>query len=259
MNAESNISKAKEAVKEYTTFFAYIIEGIVFVILVVNFFVPSYHEIQELRDTIEIKRSELADVTDYANYLIELAGSAIEVEEEIVNYALPKENDVITLILTYEGLASQNEDVEVSPISLSPGVLEKEESDTEEEQVGTQMVEFEMQGIAKNEEAAVKLIDEVTKTRRIFDIQTLSWSEPKEKKNENANDTEITLDISLNTYYYLKTTERSSRSLVKQGQGQQQFITQLRNATVFEDLILEGVELGKEDLFAKESTGSART
>jgi hypothetical protein len=259
MNIESNISKVKEAVKDYTSFIAYIIEGFVFLILVFNFFVPSYHEIQDLNETIETKKNELSDLTEYANYLTQLADSAIDIEEEIVNYALPGENDVITLILTYEGLASQNEDVEVSPISLSPGVLEQGESDTEEDLGGTQTVEFEMEGKAKNEEAALKLIEEITKTRRIFDIQSLSWSEPKDTKDDDDENVEITLNISLATYYYLKTKDISSRSLVKQGQGQQEFISQLRSATVFEDLILEGIELGKEDLFIKESTQSART
>lgn len=224
------------------------------IILIVYFFIPSYHEILQLRDDIDLKKADLLDKTEYAQYLAQLADSTLNVEEDVINYALPSENDVITLLVTYEGLA-KGDGVEVSPISLAPGVLEDKDNKKaarEEKTGGTQMVSFSMEVTADDDEAARSLIRAITSTRRIFDIQSLAWAEPTDQA-----DSKLTLSLNLVTYYYLEGNTQSSRALVNQGQEQQSFISQLQNATVFEDLILEGVKLGKEDLFATESTRSA--
>ena len=256
MNISSSVTKTSIPIGEYANFIAYIVEGIVLAVLVVYYFIPSYREIRNLQEDVDLKKRTLAEVTGYADYLKQLADTTIDVEESIVDYALPSENDVITLILTYEGLAAANEDVAVSPLSLEPGVLERED-DPEEKLSGLQQIEFGMEVTASDDEAARTFIDQITKTRRIFDISSLSWQEPDADAADENN--ELTLSLSLTTYYYIGANTAQSRALVRQGQAQQEFITQLRNGTVFEDLILEGIELGKDDLFAKESTQSART
>ena len=177
MNLKTATSDIQTTLRDYVGIMVFITEGIIFILLVVNFFVPTYQKIVALRAEISQKETELASLSSYANYLVELAISSLAVEEEIINYALPSENDVVTLIVTYEGLAKMEGLEEVSPISLAPGVLQQEKEAIEEGQTGVQQVLFAMEIKAENEEAADAIIQEITNTSRIFDILNLSIRE----------------------------------------------------------------------------------
>ncbi|MCR4263829.1 MAG: hypothetical protein NUV98_03895 [Candidatus Roizmanbacteria bacterium] len=243
--------------REYVGFTVLIIEGVILIVLITNFFVPTYNKIMALRAEIAQKETELSSLSGYANYLVELAGSSLAVEEEIVNYALPSENDVVTLIVTYEGLAKTENLEEVSPISLSPGVLQQETEAVEEGQSGVQQVEFSMEITANDGDAANTIIQEITNTSRIFDILDLTWTVPEVQEGESTESVDLVIDLA--TYYYIQPVNIPiGQSIVEQGQEQLEFIAQLQQATRFEDLILDGVEVGKEDLMATTSTISAQ-
>ncbi|MBI4137135.1 hypothetical protein HY469_03675 [Candidatus Roizmanbacteria bacterium] len=255
MNLLKN-SEIQTVVHDFLGFGVLIAEAVILIVLVVNFFVPSYQKIIALRAEISQKEGELLSLSEYSNYLTELANSSLALEEDIVNYALPSENDVVTLILTYEGLAKTENLEDVSPISLEPGVLRQEQTAIKEGQVGVQQVQFSMEITAADEEAAQTVIRELTNTRRIFDIVSLSWVVPEVQEGGSAESIDLVLDLA--TYYYIQPLNVSSgQSVVQQGQQQQEFIAQLQQTTRFEDLILDGVEVGKENLMETTSTVSA--
>src|SRR3989344_4892528 len=245
MNLKTATSDIQTTLRDYVGIMVFITEGIIFILLVVNFFVPTYQKIVALRAEISQKETELASLSSYANYLVELASSSLAVEEEIINYALPSENDVVTLIVTYEGLAKTENLEEVSPISLSPGVLQQETEAVEEGQSGVQQVEFSMEITANDGDAANTIIQEITNTSRIFDILDLTWTVPEVQEGESTESVDLVIDLA--TYYYIQPVNIPiGQSIVEQGQEQLEFITQLQQATRFEDLILDGVEVGKE-------------
>src|SRR3989344_65314 len=256
MNLKTATSDIQTTLRDYVGIMVFITEGIIFILLVVNFFVPTYQKIVALRAEISQKETELASLSSYANYLVELASSSLAVEEEIINYALPSENDVVTLIVTYEGLAKMEGLEEVSPISLAPGVLQQEKEAIEEGQTGVQQVLFAMEIKAENEEAADAIIQEITNTSRIFDILNLSWTVPEVQEGENTESVDLVIDLA--TYYYIQPPNIvSGQAIVEQGKSQIEFISKLQQARRFEDLILDGVEVGKEDLMETTSTISA--
>lgn len=258
MNLSKTNTDIVSIIGDYVGFAIFIAQGVILILLVLYFFIPSYTTIMALRGDIDAKDDELLSLSNYANYLQELANSSLAVEEEIIDYALPSENDVVTLILTYEGLAKTEGLTDVSPISLSPGVLRKEKSDIAEGLSGVQEVPFSMEISAEDEEAATTIIDEIGNTQRIFDIVNLTWTVPLSLDGEVQSTDAINLSLRLATYYYIEPDiVQSGQAIVEQGQIQQEFIAQIQQAKRFEDLILDGVEVGKEDLMAEASTISA--
>lgn len=224
---------------------------------------PKYQEIQMTRDEIKALSTQKEELTNYVAYLHELETTSLPFEEELVNYAIPSENDVISLIVTYEGLA-KTPDVVVSPFDLSPGLIQSSKK-SEDDPFGTQPdesglapsgvgtsqskeLEFSMQMETEKPEIALDFINSIHKTRRLFNIKSLLWENPDKSKDPN-NDT-ITLSIELGTYYYQGSPKVSgSAELVNRGRTQTDFIAALNATTIYDALILDTVEVGKEDLF----------
>ena len=228
-----------------------------------SYIFPKYQEIQGVRAEIEILTAKREDLTTYVAYLHELETTTLPLEEELVSYALPSENDVISLIVTYEGL-SKTPDVEVSPFDLSPGLIKTTEENGEGTIVrgniptpeasgstGTesQELEFDMEARTEKPETAIDFINKIHQTRRVFSIKSLTWQNPADDANVEDGD-KIVLTMSLGTYYYSSSPKvTGSAELVNKGKTQGDFISKLTNTTIFDALILDSVEVGKEDLF----------
>ncbi len=230
--------------------------------IIVQYILPKYDEVQGLRATIETQKTQRDELLSYVAYLEELASTTLEIEEAVVNYALPSENDVVSLIVTYEGL-SQTENVRVSPFDLTPGLIrrntrEENTSDTNAvvdpgiESVETGGIEvkelaFEMDIETDDIDTALSFIREIYKTRRVFNIKSLVWTNPND---EGSEDEPITVAFKLATYYYeTEPAGIASRDLVQKGKTQNNFIDTLKESKVYEQLVLDSVLVGKEDLF----------
>lgn len=266
--------------KQATTYLARFVGVIVLVTLTIiagiviwKYILPKYQEIQATRaeiDTLQTKRTQL---TSYVAYLHELETTTLPFEEELVNYAIPSENDVISLIVTYEGLA-KTPDVKVSAFDLAPGLIQSDNpttndavairagepvaaSDDEANGTQSQELEFSMEVKTEKPETALDFITKIHQTRRIFTIKQLSWSNPEEGQTENDN---IILTLNLGTHYYPSTPQIvGSEALVNKGKQQGDFIARLNSSTVYDALVLDAVEVGKEDLFTLESNNITPT
>ena len=71
---------------EYIEFVVYIAETVVLIVLIVQYFMPSYNAIQTLRTEIDQKKSQYDELVSYAAYLTELANSTLTIEEDIIHY-----------------------------------------------------------------------------------------------------------------------------------------------------------------------------
>lgn len=224
---------------------------------------PKYQEIQAIRAEIVTLTTKQSKLTTYVAYLKELEMTTLPLEEALVNYALPSENDVISLIVTYEGL-SKTPDIEVSPFDFAPGLIQKTKTDkngvtsveTTASADGSELattqsreLEFQMEAKIEKPEVALDFINKIHQTRRLFSIKSLTWKNPI-KGSSDENSKKINLTLNLGTYYYPSIPQVSgSEELVNKGREQGDLIAKLTNTTVFDALILESVEVGKEDFF----------
>lgn len=245
----------KTLIQQYAGLILLSVSALVGIGIVVQYILPKYDEIQGLRQTIETQKTQRDELVSYVGYLEELASSTLEVEEEIVSYALPSENDVVSLIVTYEGLGKM-ENVLVSPFNLSPGLIRRS-ADSSDVSAGTgsaeagdgllKELEFEMKIETEDNELALAFIREIYKTRRVFTIKSLTWDSPTE---EDPPDTPIAISFQLATYYFAsEPIGVASETLVKKGQTQTEFINMLKESKVYEQLVLDSVIVGKEDVF----------
>lgn len=242
---------------------AFVVVGQVLMLaLAINlFFVPKIQDIFDLREEIAKKSEESEKQSSYLSYLKSLQGVSLNLEGEVVHYALPSKNDVISLIVTYEGLGGRS-GVQLSPLELTPGLISNptvEEVSTTNKllnaegvrstikkqvaipQAGVQSLSFDGSVVASNAETASAFINDIYRTRRLFNIERISW---KTNKDET-----VTLTITFQTYYYPDTSVKPSEQLVRQGQLQEDFIKNLQNSVVYEEYVLDAVQVGHDDLF----------
>lgn len=229
--------------------------------IVWKYIVPKIQEIQVTRDEIETLKKKRTDLAYYVQYLKQLASSTLAIEQDLVNYALPSENDVISLIVTYEGL-SKTEGVEVSPFNFSPGLIQKVDSDTESTgnttpenngattSLDIEPLDFTMDISTDKPETAFNFIQKIHKTRRVFSIKSLTWKNPSSSSSTPDTKDKITISMSISTFYYPKDPQvLGSADLVKKGKTQADFIDKLNQTLVFDSLVLDSVQVGKEDFF----------
>src|SRR3989338_9670223 len=112
----------REQINEYGGMMYLVFIILTVISMVYFFFLPKYQEIKALKATIATQEKEAAELTSYLAYLVDLANTTLEVEQDIIDYALPSENDVISFIVTYEGLG-KFPGVELSPLSITPGLV----------------------------------------------------------------------------------------------------------------------------------------
>ena len=228
-----------------------------------SFFMPKVQDVLALREEISMKEIELADKQEYAAYLERLEGDPIKFESDVVNYALPSKNDVISLIITYEGLGRQD-GIIVSPLDISPGLISDEpppaisESEPEPEEglsfssspspkpaQGLKELAFLMNVEAKDKETAIEFLKDVYKVRRMFTIDNMSW----EVTETNA----ILMKLAVRTFYYPHLDILGSKELVQGGIAQETFINELTQTVTYDDYILDSVRVGKDNLFSYSS------
>ena len=242
-----------------------------------SFFMPKVQDVLALREEISMKEIELADKQEYAAYLERLEGDPIKFESDVVNYALPSKNDVISLIITYEGLGRQD-GVIVSPLDISPGLISDEpppvfsKSELEPEEglsldkvitdvalpdettssppppkpaQGLKELAFLMNVEAKDKETAIEFLKDVYKVRRMFTIDNMSW----EVTETNA----ILMKLAVRTFYYPHLDILGSKELVQGGIAQETFINELTQTVTYDDYILDSVRVGKDNLFSYSS------
>lgn len=262
----------KPAVKYLSRYVGLIVFGVLTIVgiyVIWSFIVPKYQEIQAIRREVADLTQKRDELTAYVAYLHELETTTLPFEEELVNYAIPSENDVISLIVTYEGL-SKTPDMEVSPFDLTPGLITSTDPNAKEKaqggaitsgqsgQTGTQSreLEFRMEAKTLKPEVAMQFLGQIHKTRRVFTIKSLIWQNPlKENANDASDRDKIILSFNLGTYYYpTAPTVAGSAELVNKGKTQGNFISQLSSTTIYDGLILESVPVGKEDLFTKDTS-----
>lgn len=228
----------KQKLREYKDFFyPLFILGALFLLLKF-FFLPKLFEVFKLRESIERQKTEIEDLASYLNYLKEAASYSLAVEEEAVNYALPYEKNVISLMATFDGLG-KIEGTTLSPVSLKPGLISKEE-EKEEEKV--EEIAFEMEATAEDKESAKKLLQEIYLTGRILEIKDLKWSTIEDEK--------IKLNVSSVAYYWPKLKAKPSQKLLEARENQASILEKLRQTKIYEEGVLESVSSGKEDLFS---------
>lgn len=250
-------SKTPSAIKRYKGVFVVAIEVLILAVAINAFFVPKILDIFALRGEIEQKIVTASETASYMTYLQSLEGSTIDIESDIVHYALPSENDVISLIITYEGLGARS-GVELSPLDLSPGLISSPSSpgaDTKKTQSsnkgkssdvaeGIQSLSFDATAKIDNPDTAEAFIKDIYRARRLFDIKRMSW--------RTENDGTLTLDMTFLAYYYPEQFINPSEKLVRKGKQQEQFIQDLNNSVVYDEFILDNVRVGKQDLFEYE-------
>jgi hypothetical protein len=162
--------------------------------------------------------------------------------------------------------------MEVSPFDFSPGLIQSTDPyeqdtvvivdgvamDASQLDLGTQSreLEFKMEAKTENPEAALAYVGQIHKTRRLFTIKSLIWQNPLKEDAQTPEDADkIILTFNLGTNYYPTTpTVEGSAELVNKGKTQGDFIAQLSATTVYDDLILESVDVGKEDLFTMDGS-----
>jgi len=279
----SNTEQLVQIARRYLGLVILIITIVGSVFVAWRFVIPRVYEIRDLRAKIERDKTKQEDLANYASYLEKLADATLEVEEGLVNYAIPSENDVISLIVTYEGL-SKTEGVTVSPFDVAPGAITTtedtsvvplsvvgSESDANTQtnslldgsggqvldQYGLMELPFKMHVQTEDPDRARAFISEIYQTRRVFTISQLSWVNPivsdslgsSSRSTSDANKL-IQIDLSLSTYYYSHAPRGiGNADLVKKGREQTDFINNLMNTKVYDQLVLESVPTGKEDLF----------
>lgn len=244
------------------------------------FFMPKIQDVLTLREDINAGQMELDDKIEYAQYLQRLEGEPIKLEGDIVNYALPSKNDVVSLIITYEGLGRQ-EGMVLAPLDISPGLISDEEdeqdssaikeltpsieeSDEEspEEDAETVVVSdapanvkrapkppvsrlkdvvFLMSIVADERDTAIRFLQDVYGTRRVLSIDNMSWQINNEKK--------IAMKLSVRAYYYTDPSHVATAELVRSGMVNDGFIDELKNAVTYDQYVLDTVAVGKENLF----------
>lgn len=273
------MNSLKPVTQYFARYIGFIVLGIMTVIggiVIWKYIVPKYQEIQITRAEIDSLRTNRDTLTTYVAYLHELENTTLALEKELVNYAIPSENDVISLIVTYEGL-SKIPDVSVSSFDLSPGLIssgkDSEENTTDVairageppaagvEQSGTESkeLEFKMEVKVEDPQVALDFISKIHQTRRVFTIKNLNWQNPVDEGNSD-DDQNITLLIEIGTRYYPSNPQISgSADLVNRGKEQGDFIAKLNNTTVYDALVLDTVPVGKDDMFTFENSGVTPT
>lgn len=228
----------KQKLKEYKDFFYPLFILGAFFLLLKLFFLPKLFEVVKLRESMERQKTEIQDLTSYLNYLQEAASYSLIIEEETVNYALPYEKNIISLMATFDGLG-KIEGITLSPLNLKPGLISKE--DKEEEAIGE--IPFEMEATAENKEQAKKFLQEIYLTTRILEIKDLKWSVVEEEK--------IKLNVSLLAYYWPNKSEvKTSQEAFRGREDEASVLEKLRQTKIYEEGVLEDVPFGKEDLFS---------
>lgn len=246
--------KIKKIIRTYGGLLTLVSLYAVFFILSALYIVPNIREIPALRKSLVDQETELRETSAYARYLEELSHTGLQAEEELVNYALPSENDVISFITTYVGISKQSQ-ITVEPIVYSPGLLSSEKDPLPQELrdsafaykakslSGLQTIPFTMQARAENADAAERFIRTIHQTRRIFDIQQIDWVQ------EDSGS--ILLTFVIHTYYYLPDLKTVNTSLVEKGRmNDQALLDKLRQMVMYDTLVFEPIQVGKRDLFA---------
>src|SRR3990167_9691800 len=85
--------KIKKIIRTYGGLLALVSLYAVFFVLSALYIIPNILEIPALKESIDNQETELRKTTAYARYLEELSLTGLQAEEELVNYALPSEND----------------------------------------------------------------------------------------------------------------------------------------------------------------------
>lgn len=229
----------------YTVFTVLAVIGLIYF-----FFIPKYEEIKSLRVTIALQEKEASELRTYLAYLVELANSTLAIEQDIIDYALPSDNDVISFIVTYEGLG-KFPGVALQPLSITPGLVSasrrrKEMQPTDASEVievinEPKRFDFNLNAMVTSEEMFKDFITEIYNTRRFIDIHST--------KIMFGDDGKLDLSMAASTYYLPPFTVKSSSYLVKKGKDQIVFFDKLKNSNVYENLVLDGVSVGKTDLF----------
>jgi len=229
--------------KEYKDFlYPLFILGLLLV-LFKGFFLPKAGEIIFLREERKRMENKVNELTSYLSYLQNLKFSSLPIEEEIVNYALPSEKNIISVIVAFEGLG-KIEGVSLEPFSLKPGIISQGKRKGKEKQAPSKVQEivFEMRAKAEDEQAAKKLLEKILVSRRTLAIKSLKWSLDREGK--------INLNLSLLAYYLPNFTVDVSQKLVKEGDSRRAFLEKLKQTESYEEKISETTAAGKEDLFS---------
>lgn len=219
-----------------------------------NYFEPKYQDIVAWRQKIPDQKEEAADLFNYLTYLKKLAANPGNIEENVVNYALPKDKDVATLIITYEGL-SKLEKVTVDPLTIQAGVISEDQEgmgsvtktaspEEEKNRFEPQVIDFKMTAKSTELDALKKLMDEILATRRVLEIKdvTLNFDDKDNKK----------IDFSLIAYYFPNPNPQKSSSRLATI-NYDDLVSKLSEAKVYEQAVLTDVETGKEDLFSEEN------
>jgi hypothetical protein len=243
-----------------------VVTSIAAVGIVWKYIVPKVQEVQTMREEIETLKKKRTDLATYVQYLNQLASSTLEIEQALVNYALPSENDVISLIVTYEGL-SKTEGVDVSPFSFTPGLIRKAKTETDTtNQMGEngagestspeiKPLDFTMEVSTEKSETALNFIQKIHNTRRVFSIKSLTWKNPLVTSSSQGTDNEITISMNISTFYYPKAPQvLGSADLVNKGKTQTAFIDKLNQTMIFDSLVLDSVQVGKQDFFTLDDT-----
>lgn len=228
----------------YTVFIALFVLGLVYF-----FFIPKYDEIKMLQDTIVQQTKELEETRTYLAYLTELAQSTLGIEQSIIDYAIPSDNDVVSLMVTYEGL-SKFPDVNVSPLDISPGLVSSEKIDEnkssdqkgKEQPIEPKSFDFTTQAESNNEKNMHDFIHEIYQARRFLTIKSMTL-------NRDDVKAAFALSLNLSAYYLPPFTVQPSPDLVKKGKDQSAFFEELKNTKLYDQLILDSVGVGKTDLF----------
>lgn len=216
--------------------------------MVKYFFQPKISDILTWRDEIKSQEEEIQELSLYINYLKELADSTLEIEEEAVNYALPEDKGVVSLIVTYDGL-SNIEEVELNPFTIKAGVITDEEEDRRARSSQKEIVpgeprelSFDMKGTTEFMNSAKNFINEILSTRRIFEIEDLEW--------DFKDDGRVDMQYSLVAFYLPDPKPRSTVRQQKDNEEILKIVSRISQAKVYEEEVLEAVPLGKENLFS---------
>jgi hypothetical protein len=209
-----------------------------------QFFIPTISDIQTLREDISVLQDSVNEKSSYSSYLGSLANAKLPEEQEIVHYALPSTNDIISIIVSYEGF-NRLPGITLDPFDIRPGIINASQgspslSSGVQVQEAVSETSFDLRVTADNFDRVIDFVNAVHNNRRAMNIKRLSW--------ETISDQQIRMSVSLVTYYYNRGDVKSSSALVLKGKDQQAFIDQLENTVVYGNYILDSVPVGKRNL-----------
>lgn len=237
-------SDYKRVFRKYQDFFYPVAILLVILVSLRIYFFPSLTEVFALRDKIATKQRELNDTAAYFSYLESVTSAAVVAEEEVVNYALPDEKNTITLLVTLEGIAKAAGAQVSKAISLRPGALSsaEETTATNAKKETKDVLPLEMEVLVENVDQSQLFLSEIYKARRVLEITDLRW--------DLLKDNRIRLKVGMNAFYLPSQQVKATRSLAESVQQQSALVTQLGQTKIYEDVVINGSSLGKNDPFS---------